>query len=145
MRTILHATAGLLTAAALTIALQARAGGPHHAGCTGDCEPRCRATWREKRTSETVYEIRGEVACARDRDPWHAPSPKYRCHPPCGRLYVKKRLYKSEGEATLELVPRYAVELEPTAGCSCTACRSGEPPRWDPLGILSFLGLRGTP
>ncbi|MFM7137757.1 MAG: hypothetical protein ACKO1M_11905 [Planctomycetota bacterium] len=128
--------------AVLATALRAGAAGPSCTGGNAACEPRCRATWEDKKTKETDYEIRCEYACARARDPWHAPEPECRCQPPCGAVYVKKRLYKSEGKETSERVPKYEVDLVSPRSCGCASCASGRTHGWDPLGILTFLHRR---
>jgi len=120
--------------------LQAGAAGPACAGAAG--VPRCRASWEEKRTTPPAYEIRSEYACARGRDPWHAPGPECRCRPACGQVYVQKRLYKSEGKATVERVPKYDVEMVVPQPCGCATCAGGRGHGWDPLGILTWLKLR---
>jgi hypothetical protein len=117
------------------------AAGDHGHSCGGDpggCEPRCRGTWHDEK-KKPVYDIRCEYACARGRDSWHAPDPECRCRPPCGQVYVKKKLYKSEGEERVERVPRYDVTMVPAERCGCASCRGGGSGCWDPLGILSFL------
>lgn len=139
MRRIAVMGVGGLAIAFLATAIRAGDGGSG-TGCTGArCEPRCRASWEERTTKQPAYEIRGEYACARGRDSWHAPEPECRCRPPCGQVYLKKRLYKSEGEAVVERVPRYEVTLVPSGPCGCDACRWGGGPAWDPFGMLSFL------
>lgn len=138
MRTIVWLGAVAVAAIVLGTALHAGAAGPSCTSCGTSCVPRCRATWEEEKTKEVEYEIRCEYACARGRDPWHAPEPECRCRPPCGRVYVKKKLYKSEGEETVERVPKYEVEMVQARPCGCGGCQRG----WDPLGILSWLHLR---
>lgn len=142
MRAIVRLGAGVVIAAGLGGALHAVAAGPSCTGGGTACEPRCRATWGDKKKKDTDYEIRCEYACARGRDPWHAPEPECRCRPPCGRVYVKKRFYKSEGKETVERVPEYEVEMVSPQPCGCGACAGGGQRAWDPLGILAFLQLR---
>lgn len=112
------------------------------AGAGGPCEPACKASWDEKKTKKTAYEIRCEYACARGRDGWHAPDPECRCRPPCGRVYVKKRLYTSEGKETVERVPKYEVETVPAHPVGCTGGCGDRPSAWDPLGLMSLFHLR---
>lgn len=138
MRTII----GLGAVAAVFLALQASAAGPSCTGGGAACVPRCGATWEDKKTKADDYEIRCEYACARGRDSWHAPEPECRCRPPCGKVYVKKRLYKSEGEEKVERVPKYKVEMVSPRPCGCASCAGGHGHGWDPLGILTFLHLR---
>lgn len=108
-------------------------------GCTGErCVPRCVASWKEEKTKQPSYEIRCEYAAARGRDSWHAPDPDSRCRPPGGQAYVKKRLYKAEGDETVERVPRYDVIVEPAPAGGCAACAGGRRTAGDPLGIRSW-------
>ena len=106
--------------------------------CTGpDLEPRCKATWKEEKVKKPEYAMKCEYACARGRDSWHAPEPECRCRPPCGELYVKKRLYKTEKE-TVERVPKYEVEMACPDPCGCAACGGGRHGHWNPLGLFSL-------
>ena len=110
--------------------------------CTGPgLAPRCKASWKEEKTKPPLYSMRCEYACARGRDSWHAPEPECRCRPPCGQVYVKKRLYKAEGKEKVERVPKYEVETVPVGGCGCAACRGGHG-GWDPLGLLALFHHR---
>ena len=105
--------------------------------CTGPgLEPRCKASWDEAKTKQPEYAMKCEYACARARDPWHAPGSDCRCSPPSGNLYVKKRLYKTEGEEKVERVPKYAVETVSATACGCAACSGGRRAGWNPLGVL---------
>lgn len=139
MRSLVFAGIGGIGFALFAAGLTA---GDHGHSCTGGtdgCEPRCRGTWHDEKKKEPAYDIRCEYACARGRDSWHAPDPECRCRPPCGQVYVKKRLYKSEGEERVERVPRYDVIIVPVERCGCVGCRGGGSGCWDPFGILSFL------
>lgn len=136
-------------ATAVTGARGWAADGPNSLGagvsCTGDgcaCEPRCRAMWGEAKTKKTVLSMGCEYACARARDPWHAPEPDCRCHPPRGAMYVKKRLYKTEGEETVERVPKYEVEMVAAEPCTCGACRGVGCTWWNPFHLLAFFQTR---
>lgn len=140
MRTMMRLGAVATQAVLLGVALQAGAAGPSCTGGGAACVPRCGATWEDKKTKADAYEIRCEYACARGRDPWHVPGPECRCRPPSGQVYVKKRLYKSEGEETIERVPKYDVEMVSPRPCGCVACSGGR--GWDPLGILTLFHLR---
>ena len=117
-------------------------------GCTGPapagaCGPACTATWEEKKSSQPEYSLRCEYACARARDAWHAPPPECRCSPPEGAVYVKKRLYKVDGEPEVERVPKYEVQQAPGAPCGCVACRGGShAAAGDPLGLKRLFGIR---
>lgn len=113
-----------------------------YAGCTGPagcgaCAPACRGTWEEKKSSQPEYSMECEYACARGRDSWHAPPPECRCHPPCGNVYVKKRLYKTDGPPKVEREPKYEVQMVPAAPCDCPACRGCGPLGWlNPLRVF---------
>jgi hypothetical protein len=139
MRSILWLGAGAVAATLLGVALQASAAGPSCTGGGSACVPRCQATWEDAKTKEASYEIRREYACGRGRDPWHAPAPECRCRPPCGEVYVKKRLYKSDGKELVERVPAYEVEMVSPRPCGCADCVCERSPVWDPLGVLSFF------
>ena len=84
-------------------------------GCP-QCVPACKATWGEHKTpGKPEYSLKCEYACARGRDSWHAPDPECRCSPPCGQVYVKKRIYKEAGAEKVERVPKYEVVSVPAA------------------------------
>lgn len=135
MRTIILAgLAGL----ALTICLEgARAAGSGgrrsctDVGCPA-CVPACRATWEEAKTKKPAYSMKCEYACARGRNSWHAPDPECRCTPPCGTVYVKKRLYKAEGREKVEKVPKYDVRMVPAP----RDCDDDGRSWWDPFALL---------
>ena len=110
--------------------------------CTGtgrcaECVPACTATWDEKKAKKPAYDMKCEYACARDFDSWHAPPPECRCTPPCGRLYVKKRIFKTETDAEPERVPKYEVTTVAAPPCDCSRCRGSC--WWDPLGVCDWL------
>lgn len=107
------------------------------ASCTGaPCrEPRCRATWDESKARTPAYAMTCEYACARGRDAWHAPDPECRCRPPGGQLYVKKRLYKSDGEEKVERVPKYDVEFTETGSCDGGRCCGTTGWWWSPPNL----------
>jgi len=98
------------------------------------CTPACAATWDEKKSKDTDYTMKCEYACARARDSWHAPEPECRCSPPCGNIYVKKRLYKAESAEKVERVPKYDVRMvaEPCSRCG----DHDEICWWNPLRLL---------
>lgn len=135
---IAAATAGLAVACLVPRAVAGCA------GCTGGCQecvPACSGTWDEKKTSKPVYSMKCEYACVRGRDPWHAPPPECRCHPPCGDVIVKKKFYKTDGSPTVERVPKYEVKMVPAEPCDCAAHRDAPGPCWwNPLALLPRLG-----
>jgi len=131
--------AGVALAAVFATAWAAEGRHGSCASCTGPgLEPRCKATWDEAKARQPEYSMKCEYACARARDPWHAPEPECRCRPPCGSVYVKKRLYKTEQEK-VERVPRYEVETVPVGACGCGSCAAGRRSAWDPLGLVSLF------
>ena len=78
-----------------------------------------------------------EYACARSAECFCTGPAECRCSPPCGNVYVKKRLYKADGKEKIEKVPKYEVQMVPAAPCDCAAC-SGVC-WWNPLSVLHFL------
>jgi len=112
-----HAAIVAASLAAVVTAAWTFAGQP--CGCTGtagcpQCMPACKATWNEaKKPGKPKYSLECEYACARRRDSWHAPAPECRCSPPCGRVYVKKKLFKEAGEEKVERAPKYEVVTAP--------------------------------
>lgn len=135
------ALAGLM-GLALAMGLEYGRAGDH--GCCGPsctdtgvrhrCMPACVATWEEQKSKDTDYTMKCEYACARARESWHAPEPECRCSPPCGTIYVKKRLYKEPGEEKVERVPKYDVCMiaEPCSRCG----GHDEICWWNPLRLL---------
>lgn len=106
--------------------------------CTGGCTPQCKASWKEEKTKKTTYTMKCEYACARGRDSWHAAEADCRCDPPCGKIYVKKRLYKADGPEKVERVPKYEVEMVSAEPCGCGGCQGGLC-WWNPLNMLGFF------
>jgi hypothetical protein len=102
-----------------------------------DCVPACKASWDEKKAKNPAYDMKCEYACARDFDSWHAPAAECRCTPPCGRLYVKKRIFKTEADAKPERVPKYEVATVAAPPCDCSHCRGLC--WWDPFGLCGWL------
>lgn len=133
MDTIPHPRALRILVAAFGVGLGAAAAwATAPAGCTGSgcggCGPACRATWDEKKVrGKPEYSLRCEYACARGRDSWHAPDLDCRCTPPCGAVYVKKRLLKQPGTETVDRVPKYEVVTVPQP------CDRGPASCWDML------------
>lgn len=145
--TLFLMAASLAGAAAVTSGWAADGRSSHAScvSCTGggcDCEPRCQASWDESKTKKSTLSMKCEYACARGRDSWHAPEPDCRCRPPCGEIYVKKRLYKTEGEEKVERVPKYEVEMVAAEPCGCHSCRGRGCGWWNPLNWTSLLQAR---
>ncbi len=101
------------------------------------CQPACKASWEEKKSKKTVYSMRCEYACTRGYDCWCAESPECRCSPPCGKVIVKKKLYKADGAEKVEKVPKYEVTMVPAEPCDCGRC-SGVC-WWNPLSLVHYL------
>ncbi|NBX30302.1 hypothetical protein EBR04_07670 [bacterium] len=101
------------------------------------CVPACKATWDEKKVKKPTYEMKCEHACARAFDSWHAPPPECRSTPPCGRVYVKKRIFKTESDAPPERVPKYEATTVAAPPCEFSRCRG--PCWWDPFGVCDWL------
>jgi hypothetical protein len=134
---LLAGASGVALAAVFATAWAAEGRHGSCTSCTGPgLQPRCKASWGEAKTKQPEYAMQCEYACARARDPWHAPEPECRCSPPCGSLYVKKRLYKTEQEK-VERVPKYEVQTVPAGSCGCGSCAAGGHSGWDPLGLWS--------
>jgi hypothetical protein len=94
------------------------------------------------KNKKPALSMKCEYACARARDSWHALEPECRCNPPGGTLYVKKRLYKSEGEEKVERVPKYEVEMVPAEPCGCAACRGTDRCWWNPFSLWPWFSSR---
>ena len=108
-------------------------------GRRGDCEasvPACRSTWDEKKTRKPSYSLKCEYACGRAAESW-CRGGDCRCSPPCGSVYVKKKLYKQPGEEKVEKVPKYEVEMVPAEPCDCPRCCGVC--WWNPLSVLHYL------
>ncbi len=101
------------------------------------CVPACKSSWAEKKTRKPTYSLECEYACGRVAEPWCTESGACRCSPPCGRVYVKKKLYKQRGEEKVEKVPKYEVKMLPAAPCDCASC-SGVC-LWNPFSVLHYL------
>jgi hypothetical protein len=116
-----------------------------HRGCTAErpcspCVPECRSSWDEKKSRNTKYSMLCDYACARARECWCTGPAECRCSPPCGRVYVRKKLFKEEKEE-VERVPKYKVKMVPAPACDCADCRHCHRLCWwDPLGLLSCFG-----
>jgi hypothetical protein len=109
-----------LIAASLAAVGQTATCGCGHGGCAGEsgCReyvPACKSSWDEKKTKKAVYSMKCEYACERAREPWHT---ECRCSPPCGEVFIKKKLYKRQ-EEEVERVPKYEVKMVPAPCDHC--------------------------
>jgi hypothetical protein len=100
-------------------------------------EPACQSTWTEKKTKKPEYSMKCEYACGRAYDCWCNDPAECRCRPPDGKVYVKKKLYKSDGKEKVEKVPKYEVTMVPAAPCDCARCCNVC--WWNPLSVLHYL------
>ena len=100
------------------------------------CVPVCKSSWDEKKTKNPKYEMKCEYDCDRAHECWCTGPAECRCSPPRGNVFVKKRLYKSDGEEKVEKVPKYEVQSVPAEPCDCARCS----PLcwWNPLSLLHF-------
>jgi len=138
----LLAIAGLAACAGISSAADCDCGRPNRANCTNDtaslsCEPSCKSSWDEKKTTKTKYTIACEPACARAAECFCTGPAECRCSPPCGRIYTKKKLYKQPGEEKVEKVPKYEVKMVPAEPCDCARCEGVC--WWNPLSVLHYL------
>ncbi|MEX0671561.1 MAG: hypothetical protein WD060_14010 [Pirellulales bacterium] len=110
-------------------------------GIRQECVPACKATWDEKKSSKPRYSMKCEYACTRGRDSWHAPAADCRSSPPCGDVIVKKRFFKTDGEETVERVPKYEVQMVAAEPCDCTSCTGHDRLCWwNPLSLVRRCG-----
>ncbi|NDC64436.1 MAG: hypothetical protein EBZ59_10750 [Planctomycetia bacterium] len=116
-------------------------------GCTaaepcGACVPACSSSWEEKKVKKPKYSMKCDYACDRAYECWCTGPTECRCSPPCGKVFVRKKLFKEETEK-VERVPKYEVKMVPAAPCDCSECRRCHHGHqlcwWDPLGLLSCL------
>jgi hypothetical protein len=139
--------AGLVVTAVIALGL-AGAGLADH-GCTSctdagpcaRCVPACSGTWDDKKSpGKPTYSMKCEYACVRGREPWHVPPPECRCHPPCGDIIVKKKVFKVPGPEKEERVPKYEVRMVPEPPCDCDhGCRHEGLCWWNPLTVFARL------
>ncbi len=101
------------------------------------CVPTCKSSWDEVKTKEPKYSMKREYACARAAECFCTGPAECRCSPPCGDVFIKKKLYKADGEEKVEKVPKYEVKMVPAEPCDCAAC-SGVC-WWNPLSVLHYL------
>ena len=139
---ILLATLGFAACIAASDAADCGCGQGSCTGCTDQaacqpCVPACRSSWEEKKVKEPSYSMKCEYACARAAECFCTGPAECRCSPPCGKVYVKKRFYKADGEETVEKVPKYEVKMVPAEPCDCARCCGVC--WWNPFAILPYL------
>ena len=101
------------------------------------CVPACKSSWEETKTRKPSYSLECEYACGRDAERWCTGPSECRCSPPCGSVYVKKKLYKQPGDEKTEKVPKYEVTMVPAEPCDCARCCGVC--WWNPLSVLHYL------
>ena len=101
------------------------------------CVPTCKSSWDEAKSKKPKYSLKCDYACARAAECFCTGPAECRCSPPCGNVYVKKKLYKADGEEKVEKVPKYEVKMVPAEPCDCASC-SGVC-WWNPLAVLHYL------
>jgi len=136
---VLLAAAGLGSCLTASRAADSCCDRPSCTDCDSGCDgvPTCKSSWEEKKTKKTKYTMKCEYACDRARESWCTDPAECRCSPPCGNVYVKKRLYKSEGEEKVEKVPKYEVKMAAAEPCDCPRCCGVC--WWSPLSVLHHL------
>ena len=135
-RSFLYAASLLAALAAAAVAAEPPCGCTDAAPCQA-CVPACKGSWEEKKSKKTVYSMKCEYACARGYDCWCSESPECRCSPPCGSVFVKKKVYKADGDEKVERVPKYEVTMVPEEPCECARCRGVC--WWNPLSVLHYV------
>jgi hypothetical protein len=133
---------GLAACLAVSQAADCACGRRHCANCTDPtacepCVPACTSSWDEAKTKKPKYTMQCDYACARAAECFCTGSAECRCSPPCGTVYVKKKLYKADGEEKVEKVPQYEVRMVPAEPCDCARCAGVC--WWNPLSVLHYL------
>ena len=133
---------GLAACLAVSHAADCACGQQHCNTCTDQaacrpCVPACKSSWDEAKTKKPKYSMKCDYACARARECWCTGPSECRCSPPCGNVYVKKKLYKADGEEKVKKVPKYEVKMVPAEPCDCARCCGVC--WWNPLSVLHYL------
>ena len=112
-------------------------------GCrpSSQCVPACKPRYEEKKVKKPLYSMKCDYACYPDREPWHEDACDPEHNPPCGKIYIKKKLLKSE-EETVEKVLQYDVVMVPAKQCRCSSCKPHCGDRWHELKVAcaQFFG-----
>jgi len=136
-----------LIAACAAAGSRAATCGCGHTSCTGaapcpQCVPACKSSWDEKKTKKPKYSVKCDYMCERAHESWHTGPVECRCSPPCGEVFVKKKVFKTE-EEKVEKVPKYEVKMVPASACH--ACKQHDCccPRWYDLkaAVCRLFGL----
>ena len=80
-------------------------------GCGTCCQPR----WEDKKSKKATYGMKCEQECSRGLGAWCKTGTCCEPNTPCGRLFTKKKLLKTE-EEKVEKILKY--DLIPTPSCS---------------------------
>jgi YHS domain-containing protein len=103
-----------------------------------DCMRACKPHWEDKKTKKPKYSMKCEEECVRGFDRWHKDPCNPESDPPCGHIFVKKKLMKRE-EDKVERVLKYDIVgggPEPAQRCSPPAC--DEAPAKRPNGTVAL-------
>ena len=87
-------------------------------GCTS-CIPQvatCKAKWEDKKTKKATFTQKCDFECSRPWEPYHQGTCCEEKTTPCGDVYTKKKLFKTE-EESMERVLKYEVVMKPAAPC----------------------------
>ncbi|RLS32280.1 MAG: hypothetical protein DWH79_07735 [Planctomycetota bacterium] len=100
-------------------------------GCT-NCNPQvpsCKPKWEDKKTKKAAFTMKCDFECARPWEPYHQGHCCEEKTTPCGEVYTKKKLFKTDVEK-VERVLKYEVVMkpavpccEPEPACCCLGCR----------------------
>ena len=100
-------------------------------GCTVcSCQvPTCKPKWEDKKTKKAKFTMKCDFECARPWEPYHQGHCCEEKTTPCGDVYTKKKLFKTE-EEKVERVLKYEVVMkpappccDPAPACCCLGCR----------------------
>ena len=113
-----------LAVASLAAASWAATCGCGHTSCTGagpcpQCVPACKSSWEEKKVKTPKYSVKCDYMCERAHESWHTGPTECRCRPPCGEVFIKKKVFKTE-EEKVEKVPKYEVKMVPAPCQHCS-------------------------
>jgi len=89
-------------------------------GCPPGC-PNCTPRWEDKKSKKPKYTMSCAPECVRGRDPWceHGRCPEDNSPP--GRMFTKKKLFKTE-EDKVERILKYDVATSPNGACTSPSC-----------------------
>ena len=93
-------------------------------GCrpSSQCVPACKPRYEEKKVKKPIYSLKCDYACGPGRESWHEDACDPEHNPPCGKIYIKKKLLKRE-EEKVEKFLQYDVVMVPAKPCSLSSCK----------------------